>query len=206
MTKSGVLLPTLFSLLTLVQCTLSKPVEISELEYIINRDFPDVATVIELKSIYFQDKLSYNSFDDKTLRKDNTLIPEIPVSQHPTISEVVLGRAFFTPLILNQQITEKEFAQIKQKVASISHQKIEKRNGIESPNSTSSIDNKFKLNEYQEFAYPIMTDNLLIIYRDVYSGLKHPNSLGSTGNGTYFIYRKTDKEWKLINKIVKWIT
>ena len=72
-----------------------------------------------------------------------------------------------------------------------------------SGNSTELLSLK-SLDAFQEFAYPILSQNLIILYRNEYHGIN--GNLGVEGNGTFYIYSKNNEEWKLITKITKWIT
>jgi hypothetical protein len=69
------------------------------------------------------------------------------------------------------------------------------------PYSIKSVRKRVLFEEFQVFAYPIMIEDHLIIYRNGYHIHK---DLPGIGGGMFFIYEKVDKEWVKILLLNTW--
>jgi hypothetical protein len=196
-------------IILLTSCSQVDRQELQVLQRIIDRDFKDCPTYHKLIPIKVQQIKDYNQYkkENNKISNDTLGIPKAPPPPDPNPRiNVPVGYLPFSNLIQNFQISEieydniiKECKLIEGRSAEIEINQIVKENFIKIMTAKS-------IDKYQEFGYPILIDDKLIIYRNIYDGIKFSDTLGLIGNGTYFIYSKIDGEWVLINKITKWIT
>ena len=196
-------------LFILISCSpIKEKHELKVLKEIIERDFNESQTHNKLIPIDIQhiENYTFYSIDQqKQITNSKPKFAELAPKQNRR-EYVSIGFIPFYRLIRNSQISQIQFDKLvtesnlkKGITTEITTNSTTKKNFNEIM-SSKSIDN------YQEFGYPILTDSTLIVYRNIYQGIKNSGDLGLTGNGTYFIYSKLNQKWVLIDKITKWIT
>lgn len=204
--QSDMKLSTFLFCVLLTSCLHSPDEELLILQEIINRDFKDCATQKKLIPLEIRDAKAYGQY----LRKANRQIeiPKVPDApkKEKFNSVVPIGHALFSHLILNSIITEGQFEKLLtvcQTKAGISTEVSAEQTITK---SHEQVLHSKSIDQYQAFGYPIISENLLIIYRNHYGGILHADDLGVIGNGTYYIYERKELEWVLLNKVTRWIT
>ena len=135
-----------------------------------------------------------------------------PIPTHPPnpieTKSLEIKKILFTSLIRNHQINQIEYVKIKNKIKEVEGQVEELLNNeIDLINkSAAELVNERRYDSFQEFSYPIILGDLLIVYRNSYSGLQQADTLGLIGHGTYYVYKKSEEDWVLINRITAWIS
>jgi len=120
-------------------------------------------------------------------------------------TSIRLGRAPFHQLIKNGQISEKDFNQIKHYIENSPSEAVLNIPLVIDARLEEIIQQN-QLDTYQRFGYPILTKDILIIYRESFEGLLNAKTLGIIGSGEYHFYRKKPDEWVRMMSITKWIT
>ena len=195
-------------ILSLVSCTPIEQQEIKVLKEIIERDFNECQThnkLIPIDNKYIKDFNFYSVKQQNQISNSKPEFSEPAPKLNPRVN-VSIGYLPFFNLIKNSQISKIQFDKL------VKESNLKK--GLKTTITTNSTTKKnFKeimsaksLDNYQEFGYPILTDSTLIVYRNIYQGIKDSGELRFTGNGTYYIYSRVNQKLVLIEKITKWTT
>ena len=199
--------------ISVYSCNTAPNLDLTILESLILRDFDGIPTRQKLLPITLSEDNYLVNEMAKLDKPPNLLDPKSPptYTQPPypiNTNSLEIHRILFTSLIRNHQITINEYESIKRRikeaegnVQELLNPEIEFIN-----NSAAELIYESEYDSYQEFSYPIMSENLLIVYRNSFSGLQHADTLGLIGNGTYYVYEKSEDNWILINRITAWIS
>ncbi len=152
--------------------------------------------------LVFHDEKSPNMDTNDFLKRVEPKVPDF----HKNIKTYNFTQGLINNLKRNNQLNELSFLSLKKELSLINaySSKIELEN-TRSESLKDFLESK-TIDNFQEFGYPILCGDLIIIYRIHYAGIKTNDSLGLIGNGTFYVFRKENLKWKLINKITKWIT
>lgn len=182
--------------------------EVKVLHEIIERDFANCLTHNKLIPIKLERLKDFNFYKEELYKNSDKRLPSLipaPTNSNPS-QNVSIGRIPLSFLIRDDLISKNQYnnliAACKLKEGLVTKMET---NQTTAKTYLDAISSK-SVDQYQEFGYPILADDILIIYRNIYEGLLHDQESGLTGNGTFYVYSKLDGEWVLINKITKWIT
>ncbi len=206
MNYSSIFLSTM-SLLLVVSfgCNQPKPPEIVQLEYIIERDFAEIPTAYKL--IPFDIK-NIKEFEDypmsfESASTDNKIVSLDPppyAKAPPPFNTIYLDRkcalrnSLFHFLIRDIGVDKEAYDAIIQ--AARSSQEQTARIAIERavPHNYDCVVKKELFDQFQVFAYPMMTESYLITYRNFY----RIDPIGGGSLGTYYVYKNVDGLWEEI--------
>lgn len=179
-------------------CSQTKSPEIEQLELIIERDFPDIPTTHQL--IPFD--LSYiKRFEEYSIKSDKEIIDSIsnlklpmnlepPPLPDPTYwhRRCRLRGDVFLQLKRARLIDKEQYDNVIKVATEVEGKtsRIEVERGV--PYSYRSVVKSSLFEEFQVFAYPIMTEDYLMIYRN---GYYFHRGLSGPGGGMFFIYKKS---------------
>lgn len=211
------LLIVIICILLTIGCDYQKPNEILIIESIIKRHFNNVPTSNFLIPIGRENFLFENfpidyKRNNSIESNDNQSFPDIEiypsrVAEPPPPSNNKKCPSFgliFHQLVLNNLIDQNEFNDIVAEI-DIKHSRTFKlRNEKYESKSLLEVLADKELKHYQSFAYPILTDEYLILHRNYYAGIGQ--KLGGGGAGMFFVYKKKSNNWELVYKSNTWIT
>ena len=192
-------------------CTQPLDKELVALREIVNLESDEVKIWEELIPLKFNKSKTYQDYVKRIKivrgeipvpkKSGNKLIPKPPSTVHNEY--VKIGSVPFHVLILNDQLTEKEFSEIR-KVVTNNKPKSRKINfGNFTKTSLKEIQKGGTgIKKFREYGYPILIENKLILYSNNYSF----NHDYSQGEGKFEIYERIEGRWEKINTITQWIT
>lgn len=197
----------LLAVFLISSCKTKPPMDLSELTTLIIRDFNKIKTNKKLIPLVINGKIDAEfclKLEEKNLAK-NKNERYAPPAPNPIKNEyITIDCNTFKEVLKNKQITKVEYEQL---VAFIEEHEGDKQNmelafGIDQ--DIEDLKKSKKENAYQEFGFPIVTDNLLVVYRNAYFGIKNHDKVPISASGQLLIYRKRNNKWALISRITDW--
>ena len=190
-------------------CNQPKPPEIVQLEYIIERDFADIPTaqkLIPFDLSYIKEFEEYPMEPKKIV--DTTTLFNLPPPPAPDLRYMdrrclISGHHLFLDLKRQRLIDKEAYDNIITFAKEVEGETARAAVDRAVPYTYSQVYKRFLFEEFQVFAYPIMTDDYLIIYRNRYYITK---GMAGVGGGMFFVYKKVDGEWLRVFFLTRWTT
>lgn len=197
----------LLAIILISSCKTKPPIDLSELTTLIIRDFNRIDTDKNLIPFVIDGKLNATYCDEqeeKHLAKIKNTRYTPPPPNPIKNQSITINCNTFKEVLKNKQISQEEYSQI---IAFIKEhdgakQKLHLAFGVDQ--SVEDYKSTKEQDAYQEFGFPIITDNLLVIFRNSYFGILKHETLGIRASGTLLIYRKRANKWALISRLTQW--
>lgn len=206
--KNIFLILSTLTILCFASCKPKTSAEIIALNSIIERDFSGTPTSNILLPLRVEQLLTYNEYFENSKEPiDQSLRgPEPPPEPGLQDSICILSQHIFDHLLKNNFIEKKAYEKLTDAAIKSNALFQEISNSQVIPLSYKEAIAQKELDKFQVFAYPVMTEDFLIIYINRYSGIKDMKTFGLQGFGQYYIYEKKNGTWQLLTRIDGWIT